>query len=560
MSAVPLTIQNGIYLQTKEFSYQTHLDTAHLMQMEQGKAQQADDLGMVIPWITTGYINRPGLWNLTGQGKNRLIHSGSTIFKWQQPIAEEATYSLEDVSGMDKPGIDGTTFKIKLNKRTFGNSAVITANKFAGLELYVTADEIRQDGDGFVYTVKLNSPNKKYKWFPKEYLQAGTIFFQIGSILGEYGQTYADFGGIKTGYREFYNYVGDGYANCYFTCTRDAALSKISQKCVVGLQQYRKVIEMYSLRPGSAAYDISRMGQSSWDAIMGEYSKKGYSGKDAVQAMKQDLVKTAWIPEVEMLAMKMVERDIEEYATWGSGGVLDVEGKTQVHAPLGVFHQLNLGPTYNYNIPGFQLKKLDAWITSRLKDKIDPYGQNEIVIGTGLGGMKLVRNQLKQEANAAGIVFDSERYVKGGDNMNLTLDLPNFIKYRMAFGWVRFEYVPSFDPIAANDVENPMVDGHRLSSYMFVIDDLTAQNDNMYEVVYGPDFDFHHRYINGRMNYMDSPTMKGPWQSSNNGPGFEVYIEKRMKAYHIKDITRSLLIKPYNPFTGKPLFEPTFDF
>jgi hypothetical protein len=54
--------------------------------------------------------------------------------------------------------------------------------------------------------------------------------------------------------------------------------------------------------------------------------------------------------------------------------------------------------------------------------------------------------------------------------------------------------------------------------------------------------------------------MKGPWQSSNNGPGFEVYIEKRMKAYHIKDITRSLLIKPYNPFTGKPIFEPDYNF
>lgn len=558
MSAVPVTIQNGIYLQTKEFSYQTHLDTAHLMLMEQGKANTADDLGMIVPWITTGYLDRPGMWNLTGQGKNRLIHSGSTIYKWQQPIAEEPTYSLEDVSGMEKPGIDGTSFKLKLNKRTFGNSAIITANKFAGLELIVGPNEIVQDGDGFVYTVRVNSPNKKYKWYPKEYLQSGTIFFQIGSVLGEYGQTYNDFGGIKTGYREFYNYVGDGYANCHFTCTRDAALSRISQKCVVGLQQYRKVIEMYALKPGSAAYDISRSGQSSWDAIAAAYTKAGK--KDVVGAMRQDLVKTAWIPEVEMLAMKMVERDIEEYATWGSGGVMDVEGKTQVHLPLGIFHQLNLGPQYNYNIPGFQISKLDSWITSRLKDKIDPYGQNEIVIGTGLGGMKLIRKQLKDSANSAGIVFDSERYVKGEDNMNLTLDLPNFIKYRMAFGWVRFEHVPAFDPIEANDIENPMVDGHRLSSYIYVIDDLTSKNDNIYEIVYGPDFDFHHRYINGRMNYMDSPTMKGPWQSSNNGPGFEVYIEKRMKAYHIKDITRSLLIKPYNPFTGKPIFEPDYNY
>ncbi len=108
-----------------------------------------------------------------------------------------------------------------------------------------------------------------------------------------------------------------------------------------------------------------------------------------------------------------------------------------------------------------------------------------------------------------------------------------------------------------------MVDGHRLSSYMFIIDDLTAQNDNIHEVVYGPDRDFNHFYVNGRMNYMDNPNLSssrgGPYQSSGPGiPGFEVYIEKRHKMYWVKDPTKSLLIKPYNPRTGRPLFEPYF--
>ena len=126
--AVPLTLQNGIYLQTREYNYQTHLDSAHLMRMEAGRATDTTDLGMIVPWITTGYMERPGMWDLIGQGKNRLLHSEGHIYKWQQPIAEQPTYVVEDISGVSKPGVDGTTFKLKLNKRTFGNSAIITSN------------------------------------------------------------------------------------------------------------------------------------------------------------------------------------------------------------------------------------------------------------------------------------------------------------------------------------------------------------------------------------------------------------------------------------------------
>lgn len=554
--AIPKTLVNGIYLQTREYDNHVHLDKAHLMQMEAGKTQDATDLGMITPWITTGYMERPGMWDLIGKGKNRVLYMDGHIFTWKTPLADQPTYVTEDVSGVNKPGIEGTTFKIKLNKRTFGNSAIITPEKFSGVELYVTNDEIRSDGDGFIYTVRLNATNKKLKWFPKEYLQSGVIFFQIGSVLGEYGKTYNDMGNIKTGYTEYYNFVGEGIANIHFTITRDAALSKISNQWVAGLRDFRKVIEMYQLRPGSAAWDISRTGQGDWSQVVSAY-------KNDKEALNRDIVKKTWIPELESLAMVHVERDVEFYAMWGAGGTLNVEGNSQVRLPVGLFHQMNLGPTYNYNIPKFTLKKLDAWLTSRLKDKIDPYGSNIIRIGTGLGGLKLVRGQMLDVANSLGLTWDSSKYVKGNDNQKLSLDAPNFMEYRMSFGWVQFVHVPALDPLQANELENPMVDGHRLSSYMFIIDDLTAQNDNIHEIVYGPDRDFNHFYVNGRMNYMDNPGLSasrsGPYQSSGpNIPGFEVYIEKRHKMYWVKDPTKSLLIKPYNPRTGRPLFEPYF--
>jgi hypothetical protein len=514
---------------------------------------------MITPWITTGYLERPGMFDMIRGGASRIMVDGH-IWKWQQPITEQPTYILEDISGVAKPGLDQTPFKIKLNRKTFGNGAIIAMDKFSQLELLVTEDEITGNpATGFIMTVKLLTTNGKYKHFPKEYLTAGTKFFQKGSIIGEYGQTYNDLGTIKTGYREFYNYVGQGNAHVYFEVTRDAAYSKISERCVAGLRDYRKVIEMYQFAPGSPASDQVLRGETPMNIYL--KAAGGNAGK-AKEMMQADIVKRAWIPELEALAMRKVEMDVEMMAIWGAGGVAQVEGKTQVHIPVGLFHQMNLGATYSYNIPKFRLEKLEAYLTSRVKDKIDPYGYNELIIGTGRAGLKLVRPQILERVRQAGLFIDDrERYIQGKDNQALLFDGPNFLGYRWEFGVIKFVHVPSLDPIIANELENPIVGGERLSSYIFIIDDLSAEGNNVHELVYGPDWDFSHRFINGKMNYLDvksNSSVFGSFQSSSNHPGFQVYIEKRHKAYWIKDITKSLLIKPINPRTGRPIFEPVY--
>lgn len=562
MTAQPLVLQNGIFLQTREFEYHPQLDKAHLLRMEGGnQSQNATDLGMITPWISTGYMERPGMFDMIKGGANRIFVD-DFLYKWQAPIAEQPTYIVEDISGQNKPGLDGSTFQLKLNKKTFGNGAIIACDKFSGLELYVTEKEIYGDpAAGYVFTVRLGTTNSKYKWFPKDFLTAGTIFYQKGSVMGEYGTTYNDLGVIKTGYREFYNYVGEATAHVYFEVTRDAAYSKISERCVAGLRDYRKIIEMYQFAPGSPASDAVLRGESPAKLYM---AGANGNAKKAVETMKRDIVKKAWIPELEYLAMRKVEMDVEQMAVWGAGGVMEVEGKTLVHLPVGLFHQMNLGTTFTYNIPEFSLTKLEAYIVSRIKDKIEPYGQNELVIGTGRAGLKLVRPQIAERVKQAGLFIDDRgRYIKGTDNQALYWDGPNYSAYRWEFGIVKFVHVPALDPIVANDLENPLYGGERLSSYMFIIDDLSAEGNNVFELVYGPDWDFSHRFINGKMNYLDVKSSSSPFaafQSSSNHPGFQVYIEKRHKAYWIKDITKSLLIKPYNPRTGKPIFEPNYDY
>ena len=316
---------------------------------------------------------------------------------------------------------------------------------------------------------------------------------------------------------------------------------------------------MYQFTPGSPLSDAVLRGESPVDYLM----KSGMSKSQAMDTFKRDLVKKAWIPEVEALAMRKIEMDVEMMATWGAGGVIEVEGKTLVHLPIGLFHQVNLGSTFSYNIPLFNLEKIEAYLTSRVKDKIDPYGTNVLTVGTGRAGLKLVRPQILERVKQAGLFIDDGggRYLKGNDNQKMYADLPNFLSYRWEFGIIQFVHIPALDPIVANDWENPIYGGERLSSYMFIIDDLSAEGDNVYEIVYGPDWDFSHRFINGKMNYLDVKSGQSSFaafQSSDNHPGFRVFMEKRHKAYWIKDITKSLLIKPINPRTGRPIFEPIF--
>lgn len=560
-NALPLSLQNGIYLQTREYNHQFHLDKAHLFIMNGGdNMADATDLGMITPWITSGYMERPGMFDMIKGGANRIMADGH-IWKWQQPLAEQPTYSLGDITNQGKPGQDGARFKIKLNKRSFGHGDIITVDKFSQVELYITEDEIYgDDSSGYFYTVKLHTTSAKYRYWPTEFLTAGTIYFRKGSVAGEYSKSFSELGNIKTGYREFYNYVGEGTAHVQFEVTRDAAYSKISDKCVMGLQQYRKIIEMYQFTPGSPLSDAVLRGESPVNYLMRE---KGMSEKQAMDTYKSSLVKKAWIPEVEALAMRKIEMDVEMMATWGAGGVIEVEGKTLVHLPIGLFHQVNLGSTFSYNIPLFNLEKIEAYLVSRVKDKIDPYGQNELIVGTGRAGLKLVRPQILERVKQAGLFIDDQgRYIQGTDNQKLLFDGPNFLAYRWEFGIIKFVHVPALDPIIANDWENPLYGGERLSSYIFIIDDLSAEGNNVHEIVYGPEWDFNWRYINGKMNYLDAKSNStgsmAPFQSSSQHPGFQVFMEKRHKAYWIKDITKSLLIKPINPRTGRPIFEPVF--
>jgi hypothetical protein len=203
------------------------------------------------------------------------------------------------------------------------------------------------------------------------------------------------------------------------------------------------------------------------------------------------------------------------------------------------------------------LERLEAILTSRLKDKMDPYGKQTIRIGTGRGGLKIARTQLRTKFQGMNMLtMGDTRYVVGADNQKLHLETQNFMSYRWEYGIIEFVHVPALDPIYANETSNPLYLGERLSSFIFIIDDMSGEGGNIQELVYGPNWDFNHFYQNGKLAYEDMGTK--PHHGDPNIPGFNVFIEKRMKAYRLVDPTKTLIIKPIDPNTGKMIFEPVY--
>ncbi len=88
-----------------------------------------------------------------------MLDNARGEYKWQTPIAQDLPFIVSDVETVNDLGADGTTFRIKLSKRSFGHGDIITYDKYNGLEMYITAEDIIPAGDGFIYTVQLVNNN-----------------------------------------------------------------------------------------------------------------------------------------------------------------------------------------------------------------------------------------------------------------------------------------------------------------------------------------------------------------------------------------------------------------
>ena len=536
-------LNNGIFLRDTNYKASSHIDSYHLTQML-GSAEPMD-MGPVDLWAMTQKVEMP-LYQLASFGGQNtiMVDNARGEYKWQTPIAQDLPYSLGKIDGVTDAagttrGVDGQTFKILLNKRTFGHGDIITYDKYNGKELYVTADDILPSGDGFVYTVQLvNSDNTA--GLADKYLVSGTKFFRKGSARGEYGERFSDLE-TGTGFREFYNFVGGAEAHVHYSISSRADLML---KGGMNADGSIPVTEIW--RTFDQDVDPSVSSLESMVEIMGaDYVKRAFDNGSLTRT---------FLTNLEAAHLNKIASDIETYLMWGHGGRVRQDGPDDIRMSVGLWKQLDNSYKRIYNKSSFSLDMFKTELYNFYQGKVElegPDPKRTLIVQTGIGGMKLVNDAIAKEAAGLGSAYVTNTDQIGmvtGSGMDLGFGYA-FTSYVIPFlANVRFVLNPAFDNLHTNDIENPLIDGRPLSSYSFIIFDVTdSGNDNIHLLKLSWDNQLKWFYQNGTMDYMGRTQ---GFNSSGQFNGYRVYMTQTMPSVWVKDPTKVLKIVMKNPVTG----------
>jgi hypothetical protein len=531
---------NGIFLRDTNYNASSHVDSYHLVNML--KDAEPMDLGPVDIWAMAQKVEMPLYQMSSFGGKNVIeVDNARGEYKWQLPVSQDLPYIIEDIEPNNvTKGIDGSFFKIKINKREFGHGDIITYDKYNGVEMYITADDILPLGDGFIYTVQLVN-NDNYKFLDNKFLKAQTRVFRKGSARGEYGERFSD---IRTqaGFREFYNYVGGAEAHVHYSISSRADLMIKGGMNADGTVPVTEIWRNFDKTMDPSITKIEDMVQK--------------MGKSYVQrAMANGTLSRTFLTTMEAAHLTKVSTDIETYLMWGQGGRIKQDGPDDMRLSVGLWKQLDNSFKRVYNKNTFNLELFRAELYNFYAGRVEfqgPDPKRTLIVQTGMGGMRMVNEAIKREAANSGLVIQAADNngigAISGKGMNLGFGFA-YTSYIIPFlANVQFVLNPAFDNLHTNDIENPQIDGFPLSSYSFIIFDVTDNtNDNIFLLKLKWDNQLKWWYQNGTMDYMGRSQ---GFQSSGQFNGYRVMMSQTMPAIWVKDPTKVLKIVMRNPITG----------
>ena len=538
-------LNNGLFLRDTTYKVSSHVDSYHLQNMLRNTEPM--DLGPVDLWAMTQKVEMPLYQMASFGGKNTImVDNARGEYKWQTPIVQDLPYIVEDVEPTATSlGADGTNFKIKLNRRMFGHGDIITYDKYKGLELYVSPiEDILPSADGFVYTVQLVN-NNNTATLDKKYLKPGTKFFRKGSARGEYGERFSDIE-LSNGFREFYNFVGGAEAHVHYSISSRADMMLKGGLNADGTVPVTEIWRTFDkgLDPSITRIDdmVKTMGK--------DWVKKSYDNGNLTRS---------FVTNLEAAHLSKVANDIETYLMWGQGGRIKQDGPDDIRLSVGLWSQLDNSYKRIYNKYTFSLELFRSEIFNFYNGKVEfkgPDPNRQIIVQTGMAGMRMVNEGIKKEAfSTAGtgtaLYANMDKSGIGaisGTAMDLNFGFA-FTSYTIPFlANVKFVLNPAFDNVHTNDIENPIIDGYPLSSYNFIVFDITDNtNDNIYLLKLKWDSEMKWFYQNGTMDYMGRSQ---GFASSGQFNGYRVYMTQTMPSIWVKDPTKVLKIVMRNPVTG----------
>jgi hypothetical protein len=131
---------------------------------------------------------------------------------------------------------------------------------------------------------------------------------------------------------------------------------------------------------------------------------------DMVKVMGKDSVKKAFdngdlsrtfLTNMEAAHLTKIASDIETYLMWGHGGRVRQDGPDDVRLSVGLWKQLDNSFKRIYNKNNFNLDLFRGELYNFFNGKVEfqgPDPKRQLVVQTGMGGMRMVNEAIKQEA------------------------------------------------------------------------------------------------------------------------------------------------------------------
>lgn len=533
---------NGILMRDVAYNASSHVDSYHLL--NQMKDQTPDDMGVIDLWAMKQKVEMPLYSMASFNGKNvQEVEDLQGRWQWQLPIVNDLPYSVEDMTpGNTTKGVDGQTFEIKMSRREFGKGEIITYDKYSGVELYIVPEaDIISAGDHTIYKVQLVN-NDNVRFLDNQFLAGGTKYFRVGSARGEYGQTWADMN-VRAGFRQFYNFLPTGEAHATYSVSERARIM-LDGGINYGVADANFVTEIWQNTDKNVDPSVTDL--NSMVSVMGaEYVKK---------ARAAGTLNMSYLNRLDSRHIAKVGKDIENYLMWGKGGRIRQDGPDDIRMSPGLWKQLDTAFLRIYTRGTFSLDMFRTELYNFFNGKKEFDGPNpgwSLKVKAGIAGMKMIGDVILKEANALGWQIRADKGGTGvitGDAMGLKFGYAFTEVVIPFYGTLQFELEPSFDNVNNNSIENPTIDGFPLSSYSFIIWDITETPNNIFlKKAKGNGGEFKWHYENGTMDYFGKT--RG-FASSGKFNGYEVRMGQRYPAIWVRDPTKILKIVMKNPTTG----------
>lgn len=500
--------------------------------------------GLLSLWNQRDIINTPLLSMTELQNSVMYLPNTEGRFRYSIPYDLGLPYITENIERENTaPGRDGQKFRIKLSDNSYTNTDILTVDMRDGIQVYVSDDEIIQDGDGWIYTVEIVGSSRRGMTYPQEFMQPGKQYMKIQNVNGEYDTQMSSISSQRTGFMDLEMELGNGHRSVTHWITGYADMMKIDE-------QKSPALAFVNQR-------LSGMGPVTL------YGNADANGRVAVGSV-------SWHYTIELLLRAEMEQMAEKGLMWAQGGyVSGGQGRKKVRVASGLYPQLRNGNRVTYN--DISLELIERQVANLFYNSGIPVNQRRTKIMTGQGGINQISKELYDRLKQINPYLVQGKDIPGGlfygSQDNAGFKLPRFTQFfSPVAGYIEFVHNPALDNVYGVRDQDGLIGEYPITSYTYMILDVTDQNitnaaarinskvrvengfnnGNNIVLVKPQDYgELYWGYIDGQHSHLGAAGMKG-MNSANMYNGYQIWM-KSFGMIWVKDVTRTLLIEKARP-------------